>query len=290
MFMASPLAIRFACVVAVVSACLCTGCASSMKAPKVLQLPEPSNDRNWQPNLAVLSEAEFEENQVTVRNIRNTQYISENDYIVQHYDKTFDLNDLESVWFFVVPFQEMPALAHTMLSFGFGNGEFVCVSVEVRLEEGEEYSPFRGAGGNFEIMYVVADERDLVRLRTEHRDADVYLYQAKASPQQAQKLFVDVMNRVNQLKHKPEFYDTLRNNCTTNIVAHVNKLAPGRIPYGLGVLLPGLSDRLAYNLGLLATNEPFDVARARAYVNWRAMQYREAEDFSLKIREVNVGN
>lgn len=251
----------------------------------MLSLPEPSNERNWRPNLAVLSEAEFNDELVTVRNIRNTQYISNDDYIVQHYDKTFDLNDLETVWFFVVPFQQMPMLAHTMLSFGFGNGQYVCVSVEVRLEDGEVYSPLRGAGGNFEIMYVVADERDLVRLRTEHRDADVYLYQAKASPEQARKLFVDVMNRVNKLKQQPEFYDTLRNNCTTNIVSHVNKLAPGRIPYGIGVLLPGLSDRLAYNLGLLATTDSFDVARARAYVNWRAVEHREAEDFSTKIRE-----
>lgn len=275
---------------AVCAVCLLAGCASIVKAPKVLSLPEPSNDRNWRPNLAVLSEAEFNGDLVTVRNIRNTQYISNDDYIVQQYDKTFDLNDLESVWFFVVPFQEMPMLAHTMLSFGFGDGQFVAVSVEVRLEDGEVYSPLRGAGGNFEIMYVVADERDLVRLRTEHRDADVYLYQAKATPEQARKLFVDVMGRVNQLKQSPEFYDTLRNNCTTNIVSHVNKLAPGRIPYGLGVLLPGLSDRLAYRLGLLATNEPFDVARGRAYLNWRAMEHREAEDFSVKIRAVESEN
>ncbi|MCR9119698.1 MAG: DUF4105 domain-containing protein [bacterium] len=286
--MATRSAIRVLYALAFVVICVSAGCASVVKekAAQVLPLPQPSNDRNWNPNLAKLSTAEFNpDDTITVRNVRNTHYISEDEYIVRHDDKTYDLKDLETAWFFVVPFQEMPMLAHTMLSFGFGDGEFVAVSVEVRLEDGEVYSPFRGAGGNFEIMYVVADERDLIRLRTEHREADVYLYQARATPEQNRRLFIDVMTRVNELAEKPEFYDTLTNNCTTNIVKHVNALKPGRIPYGVGVLLPGLSDRLAYNLGLLETNDPFDVARSRAYVNWRALKHREADDFSLKIRE-----
>jgi hypothetical protein len=146
--------------------------------------------------------------------------LSENDYIVRHYDKTFDLNRLDSVDFLVVPFKEAPNLAHTMLSFGFGGNDYLVVSVEARMEEGQSYSPVKGLMRQYELMYVVADERDVIPLRTKHRDVDVYLYRTRATPEQARMLLVDMMARVNKLAFEPEFYDTFTNNCTTNIVPH----------------------------------------------------------------------
>jgi hypothetical protein len=252
---------------------------------EVIGALQPSNDRNWSADLAVLPRAEIRGESVTVRNIRNCTYRTTDDYTVNHYDKTFDLAKLDTVDFIIVPFQGMPSLAHTMLSFGFGGEDYLAVSVEIRREQGETYAPLKGMLQQFELIYVVGDERDLIGLRTNHRREDVYLYPARATRAQARALFLDVMRRVNQLADHPEFYDTLTNNCTTNIVQHVNRLKPQRVPYDYRVLLPGYSDRLAYELGLLDTDLSFEQARLRARVNYLAYLYRDSPDFSKKIRQ-----
>lgn len=251
---------------------------------ELTSIVRPSNARNWLPNLAVLSRAELNDNLLTVYNIRNTKYLSDEDYIVRHYDKTFDLDKLETADFIIVPFKEAPSLAHTMLSFGFGEEGNLAVSVEVRLEEGETYSPVKGSMRQYEIMYVVADERDVIALRTKHRKDDVYLYRTKATPPQARALLLDIMGRVNKLAVAPEFYDTFTNNCTTNIVRHINRLKPGRVPLDVGILLPGYADRLAYDQGLLETELSFDQARRRARITSAANRYADDPDFSSKIR------
>ena len=245
--------------------------------------PRPSNARDWSPDQAVLATADFKRDRVEVRNIRNCTYLTADDYVVDHYDKTFDLDDLETVDFVMVPFKGAPALAHTLLSFGFAGGDYLAVSVEVRKERGETYSVVGGLLQQFEIMYVVADERDAVRLRTDYRHDDVYVYRARATPKQVRALFVDVMKRVNELAKKPEFYDTLTNNCTTNIARHINSLAPDRVPTDPRILLPGYSDRLAYDLGLLETDLPFAQAKKQARVA-SADSRAAAGDFSQAIR------
>src|SRR4029078_2407619 len=133
-------------------------------------------------------------------------------------------------------------------------------SVEERLEKGESYSTAAGFLGQFELMYVVADEHDLLRVRPGFRHVDVLLYRSTATPAQAKALFLDVMKRVNQLHDHPEFYDTLRNNCTTNIARHINAIVPGEVPYDYRVLLPGYSDELAYDLQLIDTSLRFAAA------------------------------
>jgi hypothetical protein len=244
----------------------------------------PSNSRDWSPDMAVLPYAEFSGDLVTVHNIRNCAYASDEDYVVNHYDKTFDQREVETVDFLVVPFEEMPSLAHTMLSFGFSNGDHLGVSVEARLEQGEWYSPVLGGLRQYELAYIVADERDLIVRRTKHRDVDVYLYRTVATPEQSRTLFVDVMQRVNKLYHQPEFYDTLTNNCTTNLARHVNRMRPGRLPYDLRILLPGLSDQLAYEVGILRREGSFAETRQRARVTKKANRHADSRDFSDRIR------
>jgi hypothetical protein len=244
----------------------------------------PSNSRDWSPDLAVLPYAEFSGNSVIVHNIRNCAYASDEDYVVNHYDQTFDLREVETVDFLVVPFEDMPSLAHTMLSFGFSNGDHLGVSVEARLEQGERYSPVLGGLRQYELTYVVADERDLIVRRTKHRDVDVYLYRTVATPEQSRTLFVDVMQRVNKLYHQPEFYDTLTNNCTTNLARHVNRMRPGRLPYDMRILLPGLSDQLAYEVGILQREGSFAETRRQARVTKKANRYSDSRDFSVRIR------
>jgi hypothetical protein len=276
------------CVLAVLSGCATrrppTKLTDFLSPEELQRAVAPSNHRRWEPYLAVLPTAELHGQHLTVRNIRHCKYLSENDYIVRYYDKTFDLDRLESVDFLVVPFKGAPSLAHTMLSFGFGGTDYLAVSVEARMEEGQSYSPIKGLMRQYELMYVVADERDVIPLRTKHRDVDVYLYPTRATPQQSRILLLDIMARVNKLAVEPEFYDTFTNNCTTNIVYHINRLAPGKIGPGVSVLLPGLSDRLAYDLGLLDTTDSFEQTKKRALVNRRANRYLAAEDFSQRIR------
>lgn len=260
---------------------------SSSAMPKSLSINRllvPSNDRDWNLDLAVLPYADIEGDEAIVRNIRHCVYESDSDYVVNYYDKKFDLRKARSVDFIIVPFKGTPSLAHTMLSFGFTDGEHVVLSAEARLEKGEKYSPILGELRQYELMYVLADERDAILRRTKHRDSEVYVYRTIASPEQSRELFLDVLQRVNELAEVPEFYDTLSNNCTTNIVRHLNRLKPGRVPYDVRALLPGFSDGLAYELGLLDTSLPFQEARRRARVTELANQAADSPDFSTLIR------
>lgn len=266
---------RFAyCCIAAAATAAASGCAK-LRA---------SNDRLWSPDQATLPSAEIEGDQATIRNIRFCDYKSETNYVVRHYDKTLDLTKLKSVDFLRVPFPETPELAHTMLSFGFDDRDYLAVSVEIRKERDEAFNPLAAMFNKYEIMYVLGDERDLIGLRTNFRLNDVYLYETRATPAQVRKLFEGVLTRVNKLKSEPEFYNTITNNCTTNIVRHVNELAPGRVKYDYRVLLPGLSDRLAYDAGLLKSALTFDETRRAARITDVAYRVREADDFSMQIR------
>ncbi len=252
--------------------------------PDLLKVFEPSNDRDWSPEQARLAHAEFLGEKVKVHNIRHCTYHSVDDCLVRYNDKTFDLRNLRTVDFIVVPFEDLPNVAHTMLSFGFSDGEYLAVSVEIRKERGEEYNPAKGILRQYELIYNVADERDLFQKYALHYMYNVYVYRTRATPEQARMLFVDVMTRVNKLVEQPEFYDTLTNNCTTNIRQHINRLKADRIPYDYRVLLPGHSDRLAYDLGLLQTDVSFEETQQRARINYQAYVHRDSPSFSTLIR------
>lgn len=251
--------------------------------PKLFQR-EPTLDRAWRPDLAVLPTAYFEGNRVVIRNIRNCRYRTEDDYDTRHYDIEFDLNEVEGVDFLIVPFKGNRLLAHTMLSFGLRDGRHFVLSVEARLAQGETYTTVSGPGKKFELMYLIADERDVIPLRTEVRQVDVHLYRGRTTPEKAQNLLVDVLYRANKLAREPEFYDILRNNCTTNLVDHINKLRPGAIPFDWRVILPGHSDSLAYELGLLDIDTTFEVAQKTSRINGATHLYKDDPDFSRKIR------
>jgi hypothetical protein len=253
---------------------------------EITKMSAPSNLRTWAPSLAVMPTAERNGAWLLVHNIRNCQYLNDRDCVVRHYDKTFDLGKLQGVDFIIVPFKDTPSLAHTMLSFAFGDEGHLAISIEARLEDGETYSPLKGMLRQYELMYVVADERDVIGLRAKHRRDDVYLFHSRATPQQAQVLLLDMLSRANKLAGQPEFYDTFANNCTTNLVDHVNRLSPGRVPTSIGTLLPGYADRLAYDLGLLDTQLPFEKAKRKADITRLANRNLDNPDYSRKIRQL----
>jgi len=263
---------------------LCVACVATLTLPHFIGTP--SNERDWSLDQAVLPHAIVEGNTIQVFNIRNFSYVSTSTYTPSYYDKTYDLEALTRVWYAVEPFPGIPGSAHTFLSFEFSTGDFLAISVETRKEKEELFHPIKGLFNQYELMYVIGDERDLVKLRTNYREDPVYLYPAKASPEMARKLFVDMLTKATALKEKPEFYNTLTNNCTSNIVHHINDLYPDRIsPFTLSILFPENSDRLAYELGLLDTTLPFPEARTYFHINDRALRYADDPDFSHKIRQ-----
>jgi hypothetical protein len=278
-----PIVVHYLCALIVAHVGVLTGCGT-LEVSRVTDRLVASNERDWSPQFRILPRAVIAGDQVTLYNIRNNVYLSEKDFIVQHYDRLFSLTDIQTVDFIVVPFQGMESIAHTMLSFGLADGTQIAVSVEVRTEKGESYTTAMGLANQFEITYVVADEKDLIRLRTRHRHAEVYLYPSRATPEQAQQLFVDIMQRVNKLAERPEFYDTITNNCTNNLVRHVNRVMPNKIPRAWQILLSGHSDRYAYDLGLLDQSVPFEQLKEIAHINDLVDEYYDAPDFSIKIR------
>ncbi|MEX2281115.1 MAG: DUF4105 domain-containing protein, partial [Gemmatimonadota bacterium] len=202
-------------------------------------LVQPSNQREWLTDQAVLPTAVFNGPLVTLRNVRNFRYDSAGAPIPDYDDRTYDLNRIETVWFVLAPFElDRRGPAHTFLSFGFADSQFVAISVEARREKDETYSLLKGLLKRFELMYVIGDERDLIQLRTNHRGDEVYVYPIRTTPDKVRRLFVEMLERANGLQQHPEFYNTITNNCTTNILDHANRVATNKIRWGREVLLP----------------------------------------------------
>ncbi|MFH1724363.1 MAG: DUF4105 domain-containing protein [Elusimicrobiota bacterium] len=248
---------------------------------------KPSNDRDWSADQSVLPYIEFDGDVVSVHNIRDNDYASAGEYTPRYYDKSFRLDELESLWFIVEPFSGWKGAAHTFLSFGFEGGDYLAVSAEIRKEKGETFSALKGLFRRFELMYVVGDERDLIRLRTNYRGNAVCLYPAKATKEQLTTLLVDMLRRANRLREKPEFYNTLTNSCSINIARHINKFLLDKVPYSWQIVFPGYSDKFAIKRGMIDTDLPLEEARSRFNISERARKHGDAPGFSAKIRELD---
>jgi hypothetical protein len=252
---------------------------------------QPSNDRDWQTNVAVLPYATIEGNLVTVHNIRNFAYRSETDYTPAYYDRRFDLKKLEGVDLVAVYWMG-PAIAHIFVSFAFADDEHLAVSIETRTEKGEGYSTLRGFFRQYELHYVVADERDVIGLRTNYRKdppEDVYIYRVQGPVGNGRRLFLSYMEKLNKLRTTPEFYNTLTTNCTTNIWFH-SLANPLHIAFSWKILASGFVPEYLYDTGRLDTSVPFEELRRRAYANPRAGAATPAADFSRRIRAEGSGN
>lgn len=243
----------------------------------------PSNNRDWQPDVAVLPSATISGNKVTIHNIRNCDYRSETDYECHYYDRTFDLDRLKSVDLFLV-YWGSPYIAHTMFSFGFEGQGQVCFSIETRKEKGEAYSAIKGFFKQYELTYVVADERDVVGLRTNYRKEDVYLYRLKAEPELIRKVFLDYLRQVNRIHDRAEWYNALTSNCTTNIRGHTAPYARNA-RFDWRIIVNGFVDEMMYQRGTVDTSLPFAELKKLSYINPKAQRAGRDPDFSLRIRE-----
>jgi hypothetical protein len=225
----------------------------------------PSIDREWKPDVAKLSHATIDGDHVTIHNIRNFDYRSETDYTPAWYDKRFDLRKIEGMDLVAVYWMG-PAIAHIFVSFAFAGGDHLAISIETRTEKGEGYSTLKGFFRQYELYYVVADERDVIRLRTNYRQnppEDVYVFRLQGGTlENARRIFIDYINKINKLNDSPEFYNTLTTNCTTNIWFH-SKGNPGHLPFSWKILASGYVPEYVYESGLMDKQLP---QRIRSHV------------------------
>ena len=213
---------------------------------------------------------------------RNFEYRTKDDFTVRYDEREVSLSHLTSVDFFVSYWKVGP-VGHTFLSFVFDNAPPICISIETRPELGEGFSPIASLFKQFELIYVVGDERDIVRVRTDFRDEEVYLYHIRISPENVRRLFLIYLNRVNELADHAEFYHLLGNSCTVNIVRYAN--AAGRVGrFDIKHLLNGFIDRYLYGAGLVDRTLPFEELRRRSRINDIALAADNTPDFSQRIR------
>jgi hypothetical protein len=245
----------------------------------------PSNDRDWERNVAILPTAAINGNLVEIRNIRNFQYRTKHDYTPGYYDRTFDLDKLESVDLITV-YWGSPAIAHIITSFGFSGGEYVAFSIEMRHENGEPGSMVKSFFRKYELVYVVADERDVLGLRAKFRQPieRVHIYRTRLPLEHQRTLFLSYVEKVNALAQQPEWYNTLQDNCTTGVLERTRSYS-GRGRYNWKILLSGYAAEYAYDVGMVDTSVPFDELERLCLVNERIEQAGDADDFSKRIRE-----
>ena len=244
----------------------------------------PSNERDWQPEVARLAYATIDGDMVTVHNVRNFDYRTETDFTPAYYDRTYDLKKLDS-GDLVAVYWMGPAIAHLFLSFGFGNDR-LAISIEARKEKGEGYSSAKGFFRQYELYYVVADERDVVRVRTNYRKdppEDVYIYPLRAPPENLRRVFLEYMRKMNALREHPEFYNTLTTNCTTAILMNT-RVNPGSLPFSWKVLLSGYTPAYVYEAGRMDQSLSFEELKRRSLINAAAQAADQAPDFSRRIR------
>jgi len=249
----------------------------------------PSNDRDWSPDNAVLPRIHIDGDAVRIEGVRCFRYRTTKDYDAAWCERDFSLSTLDHLDFFVAPFNVVKGWkheggkAHTFVSFGFGDKQ-LAVSIEVRRVAGAHFDPLRGLFRGFELIYVFAEESDVVGVRTHAQKATVYMFPVATTPDNIRAMFLNMAHRANQLYAAPEFYNTLTNTCTTNLLRHVNTIRPGRIRPSHHVLLPGYSAARLHRLGLIDTDRPLEEARELCRIDPEAVGSPNSPDFSARLR------
>jgi hypothetical protein len=242
----------------------------------------PRQDRDWKPDVAVLPDAVIDGEQVTINNVRNFDWRSLTDFTPRYETRTYNLSRLLGADLFVI-YWGSPLIAHTIASFNFGDQGRICFSIETRPERGKAYSAIGGLYRQFELIYVAVDERDAIRVRTNFRkDEEVYLYHLNLPGEEVRARFLEYLRRMNQLYARPEWYNAITSNCTTNIRTQHVVARPA--PWDWRILVDGKGDELLYERGVLDRSVSFAELKRRAHINNRAKAADKAPDFSERIR------
>jgi hypothetical protein len=246
---------------------------------------EPSNDRVWREELAVAPTAEIDGDRVTVHNVRNFDFHTEDTFTPRYEDRSYDLAQLDSVDVAFSYWDGNTRIAHTMFSFGFAGRDYLTLSVEVRREKGEGWGGLPGLYRQFEVIYVLGDERDLIRQRTNARGEDLYLYPLRTQPEGRRALFLETLRIVNELAVHPDWYNSLERNCFTSLLSLVRAARPGPVPIPtLDLILNGSVPAVLYQLGRIDTELPFAEAQQAFYMTAPAKEWNDAPDFSQRMR------
>jgi hypothetical protein len=242
----------------------------------------PTNDSDWQPDVAQKGWADIQGDEVTLHNVRNCDYRTETDYTPQWETRTVRISQITGIDL-AVDYWGSPWIAHPIASFQFAGAPPLCFSIETRKKLGQTYSTIGGLYRQFELIYIVADERDVIRLRTNYRNEDIYLYRTTISPAHARERFLEYIHSLNALWNKPRWYNAITTNCTTSI--RTQHPPNERMPWDWRILLNGKGDELMYERHLIATGGlPFAELKARSLINVRAKAADASTDFSQLIR------
>ncbi len=245
-------------------------------------LTDPAqNNRDWAPEYRVTATVTQDAGIKTIQNIRDFRYRSETDITPHYYDATLRLDGLETVDL-VSSYWAGDTIAHIFLTFGFQDGRHIAISIYTRRQKRFVYSSFAGFFHHYELIYVVADERDLIGVRTDIRRERVYLYRLQIPPGRSQALFLSYVNEIDKLSRRPEWYNTLTDNCTTGILKRAE--APGRAKYDWRVVLSGYAPEYAYERGLLNNSMGFAGLRQRSLIVW-PVGAAITDDYSSDIRK-----
>jgi hypothetical protein len=250
----------------------------------------PSHDRKWEPSVAKLPYTKTEGDQIQIHNIRNFDYRTEKDFSVRYYDKSYDLTKLETVDYVLVYWDGNEAVAHSIFSFGFAGGDYLTVSVEKRLEKGEPQSSLRGLFKQYELIYILGDEKDLLRLRTNYRREEVFLYPINMDKETVRKVFNVIMERVNSIASEPEFYNTLTQSCLSSLVGDLKRVITPKSSFDYRRLANGFSDELLYENGWIDSKLSFPETKKMHYINQYVQDDKDGSDYSRKIRPHIIKN
>jgi hypothetical protein len=245
--------------------------------------PDPNED--WIVKHARHPHVEIEGDKVRVSNVRNFTWRTETDFTPGYYDRVYDVKDLCSVYYALSPIFDLRWVAHVWVCFGFTDGQHVAVSVEARGVKERPFGLFRSMFRQFQLIYVVGDERDVIGLRGAIRGSEVRVYPARSTPERRRALFLDMLRRAHSLEEHPEYYNLFTNNCMNNVTRHVRDVADRPVPSDLRLLLTGLSDRAWYEYGFLDTDLPFEKAHEAYRVDEWVRRARLDEGFSRRLRE-----
>lgn len=244
----------------------------------------PTNDRDWQDSVARVPVVEFDGDIVTIRDQRAFRYRAVDDYDINWEERSYDLAQLTGVDVMFI-YWGSPDIAHTMLSFAFSGGSHLVVSVETRVESSEQYGALRSFFKQYELIYILADERDVVALRTNQRGEDVYIFPLSIDPIKRRELLVEILTRADELGREPDFYRTIGANCTTTLLKNLDQVRGDHSPWRIEVLLNGRMPRMAYDRGQFPTDAPYEEVVSRYRVNDRALEGGTGPGFSKRIRE-----
>jgi len=243
---------------------------------------EPRNDRTWLPDVARLPVATFDGDRLTLENVRNFHYRSDDDFDEVWETRSYDLSKLTGVDIFL-SYWGSPMIAHTIASWEFEDGQHLAISIETRKEVGESYSAVLGFFRQYELYYVAADERDVIGVRANHRGEEVYLYRLRTRIPFARAILVDYLKAMNGLVDEPTWYNAFTTNCTTTIRRHVSHVAP-RNPFNWKILVNGFIDELGYDRGTIDNSLPFAELKRISQITKKAQSAGNALDFSRQIR------